>query len=188
MRGNAGESLVSQSLEKLNKYVGIAYDYIVAALQSSGDSAVPGSILMLGSQSPSSRQVLSALRTKEADAEWATDIESAPIPWQLRIILHTLQAVASDYDQNRWMLRDDPIEEFGEYSAAVRQHMDKSLLLVSEGKIVESIAAMARIVDLDPSNAVLHEFVGNTKKLLDTDWETRSFSRELSGHFGLPPR
>ena len=163
-----GSDLVSECLEILYQYVCNSYDYLMASVLAGQDPESIGSILLLGTNSPASRQVLRALASRESSDVWSRELESANLPWQLRVTLGTVEAMSSDYEQHRWLLGDHAKDSFGrqfdQYGDDVRQAMDKAMLLLQEGKLFESDAVLANIADLDPSDARLHEFIGVSRR------------------------
>ena len=174
-----GNDLVSQCLERLHKYVGYSYDYLMASALAGQAPDSIGSILLLGTSSPASRPVLGALVRKEGDEVWGRELQSANLPWQMRITLDTMEALTSDYEQNRWLLGDHAKDAFGQhfdkYGDEVRRALDEGMLLLQEGKLFESDAVLAKITELDPSDAKLHELVGISKK----DFGHRLGNREI---------
>ena len=165
--------------ERLHKYVGYSYDYLMASALAGQAPDSIGSILLLGTSSPASRPVLGALVRKEGDEVWGRELQSANLPWQMRITLDTMEALTSDYEQNRWLLGDHAKDAFGQhfdkYSDEVRRALDEGMLLLQEGKLFESDAVLAKITELDPSDAKLHELVGISKK----DFGHRLGNREI---------
>ncbi len=163
-----GSDVVSECLERLHRYVGHSYDYLIAEVLSGQDTDIIGSILLSGTSSPAARHVLDALARTETDEAWVKDLQSASLPWQMRVMLDTVQAMTTDYEEHRWLLDDHARESFeshfDEYGDDVRQAMDESMLLLREGKLVESADSLARLTELDPLNAKLQEFVGISKK------------------------
>ena len=87
-------------------------------------------------------------------------------PWHTRVIDAFRQAIAAHYKEDRWALRDETLNEFGEHADAIRVYLDESMLLQHQGRFEDSFAALNHIPELDLEDAALHEFVGTVKK----DW------------------
>ena len=168
LSGFVGSDSVSQCLERLRKYVGHSYDYLIGSVLKGQDPDAIASILLYGTSSSASQQVLEALARTENSDVWSRELESANLPWQMRVTLDTVEAMTSDYEQNRWLLGDHAKETFGshfnQYGDEVRQAMDQAMILLQEGKLLESDAVFANITELNPLDASLHEFVGISRK------------------------
>lgn len=163
-----GSEVVSECLERLHRYVGRSYDYLVGAVHSDPDTNIIGPILLSGTIAPAAQHALDALARAETDEAWVKDLRSASLPWQMRVMLDTVQAMTTDYEEHRWLLgshaRGSFESHFDEYGDDVRQAMHESMLLLHEGRLVESADALARLTELDPLNTKLQEFVGISKK------------------------
>ena len=164
LREHVGDDLVTQCAMRLMVYADHMYGILRAWNEDGKDETAARFIQSFGARSQYAMPFLERLYEIEQDKTWQEDLKMIRGPWNRRAQDATLQAIAEHYGEDRWALRDETLNEFGEHADAIRVYLDESMLLQHQGRFEDSFAALNHIPDLDPENAALHEFVGTVKK------------------------
>ena len=175
LREHVGTELVTQCTARFIIYIDHLYETLRAWNEESQDETATRFIQSFGAKSQWAQPLLKSLYAFEQDRTWQEDIGAVWGPWHTRVIDATRQAIAAHYKEDRWALRDETLDEFGEHADAIRAYFDESMLLQHQGRFEDSFAGLNRIPDLNPENAALHEFVGTVKK----DWGALKSNKRL---------
>ena len=165
-----GADVVTACLEKLSSYIDRSYDSMIAVILSGQDPDAAGSVFLSGTGSPAAQQVLRALVSAESSAIWKKELESAHLPWQVRVTLDMVESLESGLGQLHSSLSDVNPEEIGlnseELGEEARQIIDKAMIFWRQRKLLEAEKVFAELAELEPANAKIHEFIGLSKKAL----------------------
>lgn len=166
LSGHVSDELLQQCATRLIFYTNHIYGTLRAWNEEGQDETAARFIQSFGAKSQWARPFLQSLYAAEQDSTWREDLQVVNGPWHTRVIDASRRAIAAHYKEDRWALRDETLDEFGEHADAIRAYLDKGILSQHQGRFEDSFADLNRIPNLDLENAALHEFVGTVKR----DW------------------
>ena len=156
-----GAEAVDDLMRHLHAYATQAYGIMGSGGEAAGEPTDAFELVLLGAHAPCSKALLTALAAREDDDVWKADLSAGAADWVRRIMEVNLDLHQGEVADLVHRTEGRILERWDIHSPQAYEHYQQSERLITQGRVQEAIAEVAKAVDLDPLDPVNHFTLGS---------------------------